>query len=149
MLGIHEQIVCMTCFKSQIETKKEKNIHFPCLIWKSSCLHAWTLYNQMDSPLMIHESCGFMIPVFGRTKYFLGEVVLTYNVMKIHWASAKEKCISSRKRFVQAYSIKEDLKSNVVSCLVGNSHITRCLLLQLNWSHKCHRNNWIRIIHSY
>lgn len=42
--------------------------------------NVFTRYQK--APLTIHESQGCMTPVLGRTKYFLGEVVLTYRQKK-------------------------------------------------------------------
>jgi len=39
-----------------------------------------TTKNYKVAPLMIVESRGFIIPVFGLTKYFFGEVVFTWQI---------------------------------------------------------------------
>lgn len=91
---------------------------------------------------MIQESQGCTTPVFGRTKYFLGEVVLTYERENEEKKHGNQMQGEGSKRILGKIKLKEwYLESNMVLCVVEDLKIAKRLLLQLNWLHENQESN--------
>lgn len=86
---------------------------------------------------MIQESHGWMTPVLGLTKYFFGDVVLTWFGEGKH---TKEEVTLEKKHhnnkliiFEVGGLMQKYLESNIVLSFIGNFKITIALLLKFNW----------------